>query len=172
MCDSEPMMMFCGLPVIVATELSAARELLADDTLRWTSGHTLCIDLALRHRRGDPFVVSDLDEAGWIERFTAPDPSLAPKGEELVQAHMPIRPGEGAEQAAARLERLLDGSLADWRERETCSGAPAAAGALAIPALPAMGCGALRVTTVTFGFTARLSWAVSRCVESQQLSTI
>jgi len=106
-------------PVIVATELSAARELLADDTLRWTSGHTLCIDLALRHRRGDPFVVCDLDEAGWIERFTAPDPSLAPKGEELVQAHMPIRPGEGAEQAAARLERLLDGSLADWRERET-----------------------------------------------------
>jgi phytoene dehydrogenase-like protein len=106
-------------PVIVATELSAARELLADDTLRWTSGHTLCIDLALRHRRGDPFVVSDLDEAGWIERFTASDPSLAPKGEELVQAHMPIRPGEGAEQAATRLERLLDGSLADWRERET-----------------------------------------------------
>lgn len=106
-------------PVIVATELAAARELLADDTLRWDSGNTVCIDLALRHRRGDPFIVSDLDEAGWIERFTAPDPSLAPPGEELVQAHMPIRPGEGVEHAAARLERLLDGSLADWRERET-----------------------------------------------------
>ncbi len=106
-------------PVIVATELGQARELLADDTLCWTSGHTLCIDLALRHRRGDPFVVSDLDEAGWIERFTAPDPSLAPAGEELVQAHMPIRPGEDPALAAARLERLLDGSLPDWRERET-----------------------------------------------------
>jgi hypothetical protein len=63
--------------------------------------------------------VSDLDEAGWIERFTAPDPSLAPAGEELVQAQMPIRPGEHVEQAAARLETLLDGSLSDWRERET-----------------------------------------------------
>jgi phytoene dehydrogenase-like protein len=106
-------------PVIVATELGAARELLADDSLRWSGGCTLCIDLALRHRRGDPFVVSDLDDAGWIERFTASDPSLAPAGEELVQAHMPIRPGEDAERAAARLEQLLDGSLADWRQRET-----------------------------------------------------
>jgi hypothetical protein len=106
-------------PVIVATELHVARELLGDEGLTWTSGRTLCIDLAFRRRRGDPFVVSDLDEAGWIERFTAPDPSLAPAGEELVQAHMPIRPGEGAELAAARLEGLLDGSLPDWRERET-----------------------------------------------------
>jgi phytoene dehydrogenase-like protein len=115
----------CGIgelpesPVIVATELGAARELLGDDSLRWTSGRTLCIDLAVRHRRGDPFVVSDLDEAGWIERFTASDPSLAPAGEELVQAHMPIRPGEDAAHAAARLERLLDGSMPQWRERET-----------------------------------------------------
>ena len=64
-------------------------------------------------------MVSDMDEAGWIERFSAPDPSLAPAGEELVQAQMPIRPGEGADLAAGRLERLLDGSLPDWRERET-----------------------------------------------------
>jgi phytoene dehydrogenase-like protein len=106
-------------PVIVATELGQARELLGDERLRWMSGHTLCLDLGLRHRRGDPFVVADLDEAGWIERFSAPDPSLAPAGEELVQAHMPIRPGEDAELAAARLERLLDASLPDWRERET-----------------------------------------------------
>ncbi len=32
---------------------------------------------------------------------------------------MPIRPGEDADLAAARLERLLDASLPDWRERET-----------------------------------------------------
>lgn len=106
-------------PVIVATELSEARGLLADDSLRWTSGRTVCLDVGLRHRRGDPFVVSDLDEAGWIERFTAPDPSLAPKGEELVQAQMPIRPGEDVERAAGRLEQLLDVSLMAWRERET-----------------------------------------------------
>jgi phytoene dehydrogenase-like protein len=106
-------------PVIVATELGQARELLGDERLRWMSGHTLCLDLGLRHRRGDPFVVSDLDEAGWVERFSAPDPSLAPPGEELVQAQMPIRPGEDTEDAGARLERLLDASLPDWRERET-----------------------------------------------------
>jgi hypothetical protein len=106
-------------PVIVATELAQARELLGDDGLRWSSGHTVCIDLAMRHHRGDPFVVSDLDDAGWIERFTASDSSLAPAGEELVQAQMPIRPDEAPELAAARLERLFDGSFAGWRERET-----------------------------------------------------
>jgi phytoene dehydrogenase-like protein len=83
------------------------------------SGHTLCLDVGLSHRRGDPFVVSDMDEAGWIERFSAADSSLAPKGEELVQAQMPIRPGESTEQAQARLQRLMDASLPGWRERET-----------------------------------------------------
>jgi phytoene dehydrogenase-like protein len=106
-------------PTIVATELSEARELLGDDSIAWTSGHTVCLDLGLRRRRGDPFVVSDMDEAGWIERFSAADRTLAPKGEELVQAQMPVRPGESTEQAAARLERLLDASLPQWRERET-----------------------------------------------------
>ncbi len=106
-------------PTIVATELDRARALLGDDSLEWPGGNTVCIDLALTRRRGDPFVVSDLDEAGWVERFSAPDPSLAPAGEELVQAQMPVRPGESTEQAALRLDRLLDVSLPDWRERET-----------------------------------------------------
>lgn len=106
-------------PVIVATELHQARELLADDSLRWVSGNTLCLDLGVRRRRGDPFVVSDLDEAGWIERFSAADSSLAPDGEQLIQAQMPIRPQESADQAVLRLERLLDASFEDWRERVT-----------------------------------------------------
>jgi hypothetical protein len=106
-------------PVIIATELAEARRLLDDDTVHWKSGHTACLDLGLRHRRGDPFVVSDCDEAGWVERFTAPDASLAPPGEELVQAQMPIRPNESTEQAISRLERLLDASMPDWRERQT-----------------------------------------------------
>jgi phytoene dehydrogenase-like protein len=106
-------------PLILATELGQARKLLGDESLEWSSGHAVCIDLGFAHRRGDPFVVSDLDEAGWIERYSAPDPSLAPEGEELVQAQMPIRPEESADQAALRLERLLDASLSDWRERET-----------------------------------------------------
>jgi putative NAD(P)-binding protein len=106
-------------PTIVATELRQARELLGDESLEWPSGRTVCIDLGLEHRRGDPFIVSDLDEAGWIERFSAPDPSLAPDGEELVQAQMPIRPGESVDQAALRLERLLDASLPDRSRRQT-----------------------------------------------------
>jgi hypothetical protein len=105
-------------PVIVATELGDARELLQDERLQWTSGHAVCLDLAVSHRRGDPFVVVDLQEAGWAERYTAADPSLAPDGEELIQAQMPIRPGESADGAGQRLERLLDASFADWRERE------------------------------------------------------
>jgi phytoene dehydrogenase-like protein len=105
-------------PVIVATELADARALLRDDALNWPSGATVCIDLGLR-RRGDPFFVSDLDEAGAVERYTAADPSLAPEGEELVQAQMPIRPGEHPDAAARRLERLLDLALPDRRERET-----------------------------------------------------
>lgn len=106
-------------PVIVATELDHARKLLGDDSLEWLSGNTICIDLGVTHRRGDPFIVSDLDEAGWLERFSAADSTLAPDGEELVQAQMPIRPGEDPEAAGLRLERLLDLSLPDRRERET-----------------------------------------------------
>jgi phytoene dehydrogenase-like protein len=105
--------------VIVATELADARKLLGDESLTWLSGKAVCMDIALTHRRGDPFVVVDLQETGWAERYTAADSSLAPEGEELIQAQMPIRPGESPDSAAARLERLLDASYAGWRERET-----------------------------------------------------
>ena len=106
-------------PVIVATELADARALLGDESLRWESGNAVCIDLAVRRRRGDPFVVVDLQETGWVERFTAADATLAPEGEELIQSQMPIRPGESAASATDRLERLLDAAYAGWRERET-----------------------------------------------------
>lgn len=106
-------------PVIVALELRDARGLLDDDTLRWPSGCTLCLDLGLRERRGDPWIVSDLENAGWVERYSAQDPSLAPPGEHLVQAQMPMRPGEGADDAAARLEGLLGASFDEWRGRVT-----------------------------------------------------
>jgi hypothetical protein len=79
----------------------------------------VCVDLGLRSRPGDPYVISDLDEAGWVERYSAPDPSLAPEGEELVQAQMPVRPGESVEAAGARLERLLDLALPERHNRET-----------------------------------------------------
>ena len=69
-------------------------------------------------QRGDPFVVWDLDEAGWIETYSVPDPSLAPEGHALVQAQMPLRPGESADDGERRLEALLDvGFPRGWRER-------------------------------------------------------
>ncbi|MFZ1926153.1 MAG: NAD(P)-binding protein [Solirubrobacteraceae bacterium] len=106
-------------PTILATELDQARELLGDDSLRWQSGRTVCLDIGVRHRRGDPTIVSDLDESGWIGRYSGANPTIAPEGEELIQAQMPIRPGESVDMAAMRLERFLDVSIEDWRGRET-----------------------------------------------------
>jgi hypothetical protein len=106
-------------PVIVATSLEAARRLLGDGSLRWDSGRALLLDLGLRRRRGDAFVISDLDEAGWVDRYSAPDPSTAPAGHSLLQAQMPLRPGESSATGLQRLERMLDLGYADWRGRQT-----------------------------------------------------
>lgn len=106
-------------PVIVATHLDAARTLLDDPTLTWDSGRTALIDLALRTRRGDPFVISDLDAPGWIERFTAQDPTLAPAGEQLIQSQIPLAPGTPRADAVHRAEELLDLGFPGWRDRTT-----------------------------------------------------
>ncbi|MGW0117699.1 FAD-dependent oxidoreductase [Streptomyces sp. NPDC003327] len=104
-------------PVVVATALPAAARLLDDPTLTWESGRTLLLDLALRTRKGDPFVVSDLDAPGWIERFTAQDPSLAPAGQQLIQAQLPLGPDEPRSAGVAHAERLLDLGFPGWRDR-------------------------------------------------------
>ena len=106
-------------PTIVALELTGARELLDDPQLHWPSGNTVCLDLALSRRRDDPWVISDLTSAGWIDRYSANDATLAPSGEELVQAQMPIKRGESADAACARLEQMLDKSFTGWRDRIT-----------------------------------------------------
>ncbi|TPQ19310.1 NAD(P)-binding protein [Streptomyces sporangiiformans] len=106
-------------PIIVATSLDAARRLLRDDSLTWTSGRTVLIDLAVRTRRGDAFAVSDLDTAGWIERFTAQDRTLAPAGEQLIQGQIPIAPDASRAVGIARAEELLDLAFAGWRDRVT-----------------------------------------------------
>jgi hypothetical protein len=106
-------------PVIVATDLAAARRLLDDATLRWEGARTALLDVGLRARRGDPFVVSDLDECGWIEDYSLPDPSLAPDGHRLLQAQMGLREDETLDDGVGRIEALLDVSYAGWRERET-----------------------------------------------------
>lgn len=108
-----------GGPVIVATHLDSARTLLEDPTLTWDSGRTALLDLALRTRRGDPFIVSDLDAPGWIERFTAQDPTLAPPGEQLLQAQIPLAPGTPRADALRRAEDLLDLGFPGWRDRTT-----------------------------------------------------
>ncbi|MFG2604109.1 NAD(P)-binding protein [Streptomyces sp. NPDC048514] len=106
-----------GAPVVVATSLPAARRLLRDDSLSWPSGRTVLLDLAVRTRRADPFVVSDLDAPGWIQRFTAQDRTLAPTGEQLLQGQLPIGPGESRADGIARAEQLLDAGFPGWRER-------------------------------------------------------
>ncbi|MEV6973061.1 NAD(P)-binding protein [Kitasatospora sp. NPDC093806] len=115
-------------PIIVATSLDAARRLLDDDRLTGESGRTLLLDLAVRSRRGDAFVVSDLDGTGWVERFTAQDRSLAPAGEQLVQAQLPLAPGESKESGLARAEQLLDLGFRGWRERTVWRRTAVAAG--------------------------------------------
>jgi hypothetical protein len=105
-------------PVIVATSLDSAGRLLGDCTLRWESGRTMLVDIGIERREDDAFLVSDLDEAGWAERFSGPDPSVAPPGCSLVQAQLPLRPGERQADGLGRLERILDLGYPGWRERQ------------------------------------------------------
>lgn len=104
-------------PVIVATELDAARRLLGDEALQADGTRTALLDLGLRRRRGDPEVIFDFDGHTFVERFSAYDHSLAPPGHELVQAHAGIRPAESADAAILRIESALDAGFAGWRER-------------------------------------------------------
>ena len=104
-------------PTIVATSLPAARVLLADDSLTWPSGQVGLLDLSLRRAPADAFVVSDLDEGGWLEDFAVPDPTLAPAGCSAVQIQLPLVEGEDRSETVARLERLADLGLPGWLDR-------------------------------------------------------
>jgi phytoene dehydrogenase-like protein len=104
-------------PVIVATGLAAARSLLEDDNLDWPSGHVGLLDLSLRRAAGEAFVISDLDEGGWLEDFSAPDPTLAPAGCSAVQIQLPLRPGDDRRTMVKRLESLADLGLPGWSDR-------------------------------------------------------
>lgn len=106
-------------PVVVATSLEAAGRLLGIALPHVESGRTVLLDVAVRSDRRDAFVVSDLDAAGWLERYTLPDPSLAPPGESLIQAQLPLREGEARADAQVRLGALVDQALPGWRERLT-----------------------------------------------------
>jgi len=104
-------------PVIVATELQAAARLLDDPGVSWTSGSCAIFDVGLRRRRGDPWVVCDIDEVAWIERFSRTDRTLAAPGHELLQAVIGIRPGETLDTTLRRLHTTLDAAFPRWRAR-------------------------------------------------------
>jgi phytoene dehydrogenase-like protein len=104
-------------PVIVATNLADAQQLLPAVRLSVTTTRCAILDLGLAHRIGDPFLVSDLDTGGWLERFSTADKSLAPSGHELVQGHIGLAPGEGVSEGVAKLERIADRAFPKWRER-------------------------------------------------------
>ena len=106
-------------PVIVATSLPAARQLLGDSTLRWESGHAVLLDLGLVADPRDPFLVCDLDDGGFLTRQSMPLPDLAPPGHSLVQLEMPARRDEPSGEAARRIEGLADLGLPGWRDRVT-----------------------------------------------------
>lgn len=105
-------------PIVLAVGPRAARALTGDDGLAAESPRVALLDLGLAARRGDPYVVSDLDEGAFVDRFTAVDPTLAPEGHSLVQVSVGQRPGEPLDVAVARIEALLDLTFTGWRARE------------------------------------------------------
>jgi glycine/D-amino acid oxidase-like deaminating enzyme len=108
-----------GGPVILAVAPRAARQLLGNDSLRVEAPRVALLDIGVETRRGDPYIVLDLDEAAFVDRFTAVDQSLAPQGHELIQASIGMRPGETLEEAVKRIEAILDLAFGKWRQRET-----------------------------------------------------
>ncbi|WP_344861809.1 NAD(P)-binding protein [Planomonospora alba] len=104
-------------PVIIATSLEAAGNLLGDGSLRWESGRAVLLDLGLVRGPRDAFAVFDLDEGGFAEQYGLVDRTLAPAGHTLAQLQMPLRAGESKAGGLARLERLADRALPRWRER-------------------------------------------------------
>lgn len=105
-------------PIVVATSLPAARRLLQRDLCTPAiSGSTALLDVAVQHRRGDAFIVSDLDQAGWVEAFSRVDRTLSPGRTVLLQAQRPIRDDEMRAAAAAALEDLVETGAPGWRDR-------------------------------------------------------
>jgi hypothetical protein len=76
------------------------------------------LDLGLRADPATDWLrVVDLDERIYLARYSLVDPTLAPRGAELLQAAAACAPWERAEVAIQRIERLLDASLPGWRDR-------------------------------------------------------
>jgi phytoene dehydrogenase-like protein len=105
-------------PVIVALDLRAARSLLGDDALSWHGARTALLDIGLTTGNRDPFVLFDLDHGVFFERYSKPDPSLAPPGHQLIQAQVGLAAHATIDEGVARIENAFDAALPSWRRRE------------------------------------------------------
>jgi phytoene dehydrogenase-like protein len=103
-------------PVVLAVPMNVAATLTNDPTLHTTGTRTAILDLGLSGKAKPPFIVSDFDEPGWIETFSCADPTLAPKGQHLVQCQKGMRPDETLDDATNRIETLLDTAAPQWRD--------------------------------------------------------
>lgn len=117
--DTEtPVIELPGGPTVIATSLASARRLLARPLpTPAISGSTVLLDVAIKPRRGDAFIVSDLDQPGWAEAFSRVDKTLSADGTVLIQAQRPAQPGETQPQAAAAIATLVDSGWPGWQER-------------------------------------------------------
>lgn len=106
-------------PFVLAMRLESAARLLDDDALAWPGSEVVTIDAAVTARRGDAYLIFDLDEGGLSVTYSYPDATLAPAGERLVQAQLGVRPGESRDDAFARAERLIESGLPGWTARAT-----------------------------------------------------
>jgi glycine/D-amino acid oxidase-like deaminating enzyme len=106
-------------PAILALPLSAANTLFSDRVLSVTGARTVLLDIAMTSPRRSPRVVLDLTERLYLTRITGPDRSLAPTGEDLIQASAGLRPDESIEQATRRIESVMDAGFPGWREGGT-----------------------------------------------------
>jgi hypothetical protein len=105
--------------VILAIPLPPAAELLGDPSVTWTGTRTALLDMAVTRRRRDPLILLDLDQPGFAENYSIPDPSLAPAGQSLIQAQAGLWPGEDLAHAVTRVETLLGTAYTGWRDRQT-----------------------------------------------------
>lgn len=105
-------------PVVVATSLAGARRLLGRALpTPALGGRTVLVDAVVEARRGDAFIVSDLDGPGWVEAFSRADPTLSPPGTVLLQAQRPPREGESRAAALRSAEDLVEAAAPGWRDR-------------------------------------------------------
>ncbi len=102
---------------VVATDIPTAAKLLNDPGLTSPGPDNALLDVSIKKRRGDPTAVLDVDGHVYISSFSAGDPSIAPKGEWLLQAVAGIGEGEAVDTARGRIEAAMDVGYKGWRNR-------------------------------------------------------